>query len=121
MSTTESSDWHLPAPDTVVKEYARAERWLWVAAVLFWGVGDYVTTIISLEGGFGYETTEIVAYLIAEYGQLAHLGFNVAMFCGLALVWRALPRPFRIAVPVAFAVAGAILTIGNLQVIAAGL
>jgi hypothetical protein len=89
-------------------------------AVLFWGVGDYATTVVSMRYGVGYESTPGVAIIIREFGHLGHLGFKLAMFAAFAVIWRLLPRPFRIAVPVGFAVAGAVLSVGNLQVIAAG-
>ncbi len=67
--------------------------------------------------GAGYETTPIVARTIAAYGHVGHAGFKLVVFVGLAVLYRVLPRPFRIAVPLGVAAAGAVLTVNNLGVI----
>jgi len=99
----------------------RAGPWCWLLAVAFWGIGDWLTTAVSMRFGFGYETTPIVARTITTYGHVGHAGFKLVVFVGLAVLYRILPRPYRIAVPIGAAVAGAKLTANNVQVILAGM
>jgi len=95
----------------------RVGSWCWVLAVALWGAGDWLTTWYSMTTGAGYESTPIIARTIAAYGHLGHAGFKLVVFVGLAVLYRILPRPFRLAVPLGVAVAGAKLTHNNLLVI----
>jgi len=95
----------------------RAGPFAWLLAIALWGVGDWLTTYVSMTTGAGYETTPIVARTIAAYGHVGHAGFKLVVFVGLAVLYRVLPRPFRIAVPLGVAAAGAVLTVNNLGVI----
>lgn len=67
--------------------------------------------------GAGYESTPIVARTIAAYGHTGHAGFKLVVFVGLAMLYRVLPRPFRLAVPLGAIAGGARLTYNNLLVI----
>lgn len=94
-----------------------AERWLWVVAVLTYGVGDTATTLVGLESGSVAEAGPVAGSLIGAYGAP---GFLLLKLCTLALffaAWYALRSPSRAAVPLAVAVAGTLITAWNLFVL----
>ncbi|WP_256028312.1 DUF5658 family protein [Natronomonas aquatica] len=93
------------------------DRWVWIAALLLYGVGDTVTTLWGLSTGGVTEAGPVAKPLIAAYGHAAILGIKTVVFPSFYLVWRALRTPGRIAVPFALAVVGAVVTAWNLLVI----
>ncbi len=94
------------------------DRELWIAAILFYGVGDTVTTFLGLSVGSIAEVGPIARPLIESYGRPALLGIKAVVFPGFYLLWRVLRTPGRVAVPFALALVGAIVTVWNLLVIA---
>ncbi len=113
--------YQLTVPDQYLALYYDLETVAWLLAVQLWGVADYLTTWYSMESGAGYESTEIVSTIILNYGHMGHFGFKLGVFAAAGLLAYAIPRPYRIAVPIGFLVAGAILTINNALVIVSAL
>jgi hypothetical protein len=111
----------LELEEPALRVLQKIEWWVWAAAVALWGMADWVTTAVSMLYRFGGESNPIPAAVIEAYGHAGHLGFKLLVFAGLYLVWRTLPRPYRVAVPLGVAAAGTKLTVGNIQVIAQGL
>lgn len=95
-----------------------ADRRLWIAAVVLYGVGDTVTTFWGLSTGGVAEAGPIAGPLIEAYGRAALLGIKAAVFLLFYAVWRALRTPGRVAVPLALALVGGVVTAWNLVVIA---
>ncbi len=93
------------------------ERLLWIAAILFYGVGDTVTTFWGLSLGGIEEAGPIAGPLIDEYGRIALIGVKAAVFPLFYIVWRILRTPGRVAVPFALALVGLVVTVWNLLVI----
>jgi len=113
--------WQSAKAEKILRLYQRLSTLTWAFAVALWGVGDWLTTWYPMTSGAGYESTPIIARTISEFGHLGHAGFKLVVFVGLGILYRVLPRPYRIAVPIGVAVAGAKLTVNNIDVIAAGL
>lgn len=93
------------------------ERALWVAAVLLYGVGDTVTTFWGLSTGGVAEAGPIAGPAMEVYGRFALLPVKAVVFGGFYLVWRSVQTSGRVAVPLALAVVGGIVSVWNLFVI----
>lgn len=104
--------------------------WLWILALLTWGVGDLATTIVAIETGAGYETVALWAILFAELGPLGYVANAIGKLLilgAIGAVYRRFPafggldrNPFRAALPATVAAVGLWLTVTNAQVILGG-
>lgn len=97
------------------------DRRLWIAAIVFYGVGDTVTTFWGLSTGGVAEAGPIARPLIEAYGRPALIGIKAVVFPAFYLIWRYLETPGRVAVPFALALVGTIVTAWNLLVITSAL
>lgn len=91
----------------------RYERELWIAAVLLYGVGDTASTLFGLHVGGVAEAGPIAAPAIAAFGGTGLFAVKVAVFVTFAAAWRALHTPARVAVPLALATVGGLVTTWN--------
>lgn len=94
--------------------------WLWLLALLFYGVGDTVTTLFGLATGRGTEAGPAVLALVELSGLPTIpvlLLLKVAVFVGFFALWRAVSSPGRIAVPLALTVVGVVVTGWNVSVV----
>ena len=94
------------------------DRYVWIAAVLLYGVGDTATTLWGLESGGIAEAGPIARPLIEAYGPRALIAVKAAVFGSFYLVWIGLRTPGRVAVPLALALVGGVVTAWNLFVVA---
>lgn len=90
---------------------------LWAMAVLFFGIGDVVSTVIGLNAGGLAEVGPLVAPIIEAYGVASLIGLKVATFGLCYLLWRFTPRPHRIGVPLGLATLGVLVTAWNVSLI----
>lgn len=91
---------------------------LWVLAVVLYGVGDSVTTLVGLESDGVTESGPVALYALGQGGIPGFLLLKVG-FIGLCfLVWWVVRTPGRVAIPLALIVVGAVVTGWNLVVIA---
>lgn len=97
--------------------FADAERPLWVAAILLYGVSDTATTVWGLSTAGAAEAGPIAGPFIDIYGPVALLGLKAVVFTLFYLTWRVLRTPGRTAVPLALAVVGGLVTTWNLLVL----
>lgn len=105
-------------------EYRTVAVVAWVLAVVFYGLGDTGTSIVSLELG-GIEVSPVPRLFLETLGYLG-LVVNKALVIGLCwAVWRFYPSvggigpdPFRLVVPALLAARGAWLVVHNAGVIA---
>jgi hypothetical protein len=102
----------------LVEALSARERAVWVAAIVLYGVGDTATTYWGLSAGGVSEAGPVVAPLMVAYGPAALLGVKAAVFAGFYLVWRAVRTPGRVAIPLALATVGTVVTAWNLVVVA---
>lgn len=103
-------------PESGLDRLAARERVLWVLALLGYGLGDLVTTLVGLSTGRAAEAGP-VAGPVAEFGLPALVALKLASLVAFYLAWRLLPRPFRVAVPLAVAGVGAVVSAWNATVI----
>lgn len=96
------------------------ERSIWVTAILFYAVGDVVTTSIGVGMEGLTEMGPLLAFLIEQYDLdmvatfAAAVGVKAAFFGGCYVVWVRLPRPQCVSVPLGLALVGMSVTAWNL-------
>lgn len=92
----------------------------WIPAIIFFGIGDLVTTIYGLEYGGLYEQNPTVLFLIEKYGYIS-IGF-VKILCITALYGNHIffTRYFKLEtnfVPMFTTMVGVCVTMWNLNLI----
>ncbi|WP_207588009.1 hypothetical protein [Halomontanus rarus] len=102
---------------TVVKFLTEHERSLWIGALLLYGVGDTVTTVWGLSTGNVAEAGPIAGPVIEAYGRESLLGIKAVVFGLFYAVWSRLRTAGRVAVPLALAVVGGLVTVWNVVVV----
>ncbi|ACV49083.1 MULTISPECIES: DUF5658 family protein [Halomicrobium] len=93
---------------------------LWLLALVFFGVGDLLTTGVGLTLGTSTEANPVVAPLVERYGVAVLLPIKAAFFVGTYLVWRALPHPYSTTVPATLALVGVVVTAWNTGMLLTG-
>lgn len=94
---------------------------LWLLAILFFGVGDLVTTTVGLTIGSSTEANPIVAVLIERYGVLVLVPLKATTLAVLYGVWKTVPVPYPAVIPIVLAGMGLLVTVWNTSVLLAGL
>ena len=105
------------ASTTVVDRLARHERGFWLAAVVWYGVGDTLTTLVGLSYTDAAEIGPIAGPAIDAHGGAGLLAVKLVLFAAAALAWSRIDRPTRVAIPVAITVVGTAVTVWNAVVI----
>jgi hypothetical protein len=95
----------------------RVRTQIWLLAVLFFGIGDVVTTSVGLEIAGVTEIGRVTAPLVERYGLSAVLTLKIVVFSGGYVAWRVIPRPHSIGIPLGLTVVGVSVTGWNLHVI----
>lgn len=90
---------------------------LWGLAVAFYGVGDLLTTLVGLHGGRAAEAGVVASALVEGYGTAAVVPLKLGSLVLLYLLWRAVPRPHSVGVPLGLAALGLLLTAWNALVL----
>ena len=86
---------------------------LWALAVALYGVGDLLTTLVGLYGGRAAEAGVVASVLVESYGVVAVVPLKLGSFVLFYLVWRAVPVPHAVGVPLGLAILGLLLTAWN--------
>ena len=89
----------------------------WVLAVAFYGVGDLLTTLVGLYGGRAAEAGLVASVLVEGHGPVAVLPLKLGSLLLFYLLWRAVPRPHSVGVPLGLAALGVLLTAWNALVL----
>jgi len=97
----------------------KRQQALWVAAVLLYGVGDAATTAVGMTTPGVAEAGPVAVHLVGGDGVGGLLALKVVLLAGSYGVWSVLRTPGRVAVPLALAFVGAVVSGWNLLVIAA--
>ena len=104
----------------VERLFEDTQRRLWAVTLLFFCVGDVVTTHVGLSMHGVVEAGPLVAPVLREYGLVAMVGLKgvtVGLFYGVS---RLLPEPHAVGVPLGLALLGVIVTGWNLVVLGLG-
>lgn len=90
---------------------------LWVFAILFYGLGDAVTTLLGLRGDGAAEAGPVALYAVEYGGVPGFLGVKLVFIGSCFVVWYLVRTPGRVAIPLALAVVGVAVTAWNLFVL----
>lgn len=92
-------------------------RLLWTGAIVFFGIGDVVTTGIGLSHG-AVELHPIVGPWVEQYRVLAMVPLKLLVFACSYWLWQRVPAPERIGIPIGLAGIGLLVTVWNVYVLA---
>jgi len=95
----------------------RVRAQLWLLAVCFFGLGDVVTTSIGLNTAGVSEAGPVTTPLVEQYGINAILVMKFAVFGGGYALWRVIPQPHSVGVPLGLTAVGILATGWNIHVI----
>jgi hypothetical protein len=90
---------------------------LWVVAVVLYGAGDTVTTLVGLQSDGATEGGPVALYALGQGGIPGFVLLKVGFIGACFLVWWVVQTPGRVAIPLALVVVGAVVTGWNLVVI----
>ncbi|MCL9816836.1 hypothetical protein [Natronocalculus amylovorans] len=102
------------SPTVSIASLIPHERALWLCAIVFYGIGDTVTTMWGLSTGGVAEIGPIVGPLVDGYGTLGLFTAKIGSFVVFFGVWKLLWLPLRLAIPLALSVVGVGVTVWNL-------
>ena len=105
------------APEDILRWCESNERELWIVAIVLYGIGDTVTTLVGLSIDGVVEVGPIAAPIVERFGTAVLPAVKVlvvSLFFGL---WWWLDPPVRVAVPLGVAIVGAVVTAWNAFVI----
>lgn len=91
--------------------------WLWLAAIVFFGLGDILTTVVGLWMNWAVEAGPLAASLIDQHGLAVVLVLKAAAFALFYAVWRVTPSPYAVGVPLGLTVLGFEVTFWNMIVL----
>lgn len=90
-----------------------AELQLWAVGILAFGIGDMVTTIVGIRFRNLVEVGILTSPILDAYGLHAIVALKLLAF-GLCLaMWKVVPAPYRVGVPLGIAVFGILVTLWN--------
>jgi len=98
-----------------------SDRDLWIASLLFFGIGDLLTTGIGLELLGVAEGNHLIAALVERHGFAALALVKLLVLGGCYALWRWLPRAHRSGVPLGLATLGVLVTGWNTVVLTVAL
>ena len=103
--------------DRSVELLAQYTGWLWLGAFLFYGVGDFTTTLIGLRFPTIAEASPVAAWVIRTVGLWGIIPVKVASLAAFFGLWAAIPRPVNTGVPLGLCATGFLATLWNLTLI----
>jgi len=91
----------------------------WYGAIAFFLVGDLVTTFVGLQQGTIVEASPVAAYLINAYGLVLIVPLKLLVVCGFYVIYRIVPDPHNLGIPLGLCALGFVVTVWNGAVIVA--
>ncbi|MFB6298996.1 MAG: hypothetical protein ABEH65_01910 [Halobacteriales archaeon] len=114
MKGAEQSDGQYDNPRGEIDFFLTIETELWLLAIVFFGIGDLVTTQIGLTTEYIIETGPLIASIIREHGLPAMFGLKTATFVVCSGIYTVAPKPHQVGVPLGLAVFGILVTFWNI-------
>lgn len=90
---------------------------LWVLAVVLYGIGDTITTLVGLQSDGATEGGPVALYVLGQGGIPGFLLLKIGFIGVCVLIWWLVRTPGRVAIPLALVVVGAVVTGWNLIVL----
>ena len=106
-------DWE----DTIVAILQSYSTELWVAMLVFFVGGDLLTTAVGLTNGGVAEVGPVVGPIMNELGLYVMLPLKAVAIGACYAIWRVVPAPYDIGVPLGLAVFGVLVTGWNVGVL----
>lgn len=101
----------------LVERIRRDSQQLWIIAVLFFGLGDAVTTIVGLRLAAVAEVNPAVAVLTVQ-STLGGILVMKSTFIGACyILWKHTPQAHRVGIPLSLATVGVLVTVWNILVL----
>jgi len=94
---------------------------LWTTAVIGFGIGDVVTTVVGLALVGVVEANPLARPVIRELGVFAMISLKVLVFGLAAVAWRWTPHPYSEGIPIGLATLGVTLSVWNVTVVVVAL
>lgn len=91
----------------------RARVFLWTVSLVFYGLGDTLTTYVGLEQSYIVEVGPVAGPVIREYHVLGMVGLKSVVFGLCVGMYVLAPKPFHVGVPLGLAGVGVVLTVWN--------
>lgn len=107
--------WTEPLPRRELPQLDASQAWL--IAVLFYGLGDVVTTSIGLGTGGVSEANPIAALLFHQSPLTSMVLLKLAAFGICYGLWKRTPHPYSVGVPAGLAFFGVLITVWNTHVL----
>lgn len=115
MSRSSSSE--TAGAGSLVHRLADHERSFWIAAIVWYGIGDTVTTLLGLSYADVAEVGPVAGPAMEGLGAVGLILIKLGLFALAAAGWSLLRRPTRVAIPVAITIVGTAVTVWNVFVI----
>lgn len=100
----------------VVRRLQLAQPWLWVIAVLAFGIGDVVTTTIGLGMDSVHEAGPLTSLFVDRYGLASMVVVKTAVLVAFYGCWKITPRDYRVGIPLGLTILGLVVVWWNLLV-----
>ena len=113
-SSSEGTSRHRSADE---RSILTRRRVAWVLVVGFFVVGDVVTTAVGVATPGVSEFNPSILSLVAAHGFLGVVVLKGAVVAAAYLLYRIVPRPHDVAIPVGFGLVGLGVTIWNVAII----
>lgn len=94
---------------------------LWLGSLVFFGLGDLLTTSIGLVAVGVVEINPVGASLDRQFGFVAMIALKVGILGACYGLWQVSPRPHRAGIPLGLATVGVLVTAWNLHVLTVAL
>lgn len=102
---------------TAVGRLTELSSHLWVGAVVFYAIGDLLTTGYGLTIAQVAERGPLTLLLYRRFGLLALIPLKTAVMLGAYLCFLLLPDPHNLGIPLGLAAVGVFVTLWNALVI----
>jgi len=95
-----------------------AHRWtLWALGLLLFGVGDTVTTVVGLQSVHIVELGPLVGPVLGRFGLPGILSLKAAALGACYVLYRIVPEPHDLGVPIGITLVGSVVSTWNLSVL----
>lgn len=112
----------MSGPSTAaIDRLQRLQPALWVVVIACFGAGDMVTTAAGLRLAGVVEAGPVAGSILDRYGIAGMFGLKLLTVAGGYALWRVVPAPHRVGVPLGLALVGVAVTAWNLAVVSIAL
>lgn len=100
----------------VIRRLRITQPWLWMTAVVAFGVGDVVTTTIGLSMAGVHEAGPLTSVFIEQHGLSAMIAVKTTVLGVFYGCWKVMSREYRVGIPLGLTLLGLVVVWWNLMV-----